>query len=700
MVMVCLRNGRAAVMLAVVLAMVLAPFEAAAVSPRRLVEVVDLSGLVVSPNGRQVAFRADQPSVERNTYDSVWYVQDVDGRAPPRRVAEGGVPLRNSSGGALPAVAHWSADGRSIFYRALLDGRIEVWRAAVDGSGAEPVARDPANVRDFRLGEDATTLQYSVGAPRADIVDAEQAEYARGIHVDASIPIGQGVFRSGHHEGRLATQRFTGLGFDREGLLDDVPERWFEIDLRTGARRELAPPAAKAAASPVAGAVPLDRTWVRDPQSGRTATLTRALAPGGPYTEPVATLAVLDRRGREIAQCTAPACTGADITSGQWRPGRNELLFTTSPVEAGRAQTVFRWSVDTGAVTVVASSRGLLNGGREVASACGVAADAMVCVATEADRPPRLERIEIDTGQRQVLFDPNASLAFDLAQGVSSRFLRWRDAEGREFTGQLLLGRGMAASPRPLFVTYYTCSGFLRGGTGDEWPLASFAQAGIAALCITALPHKPDPITRYDEGMSAVRSVVDLLAGEGVVDPGRVGMGGFSFGSEVTLWMAAESDLLAAASVTSPAVTPLYHLMGSLQGERFATGLQAAWGLGAPDATPEAWRRLSLAFNRQKVRAPVLFQMPEQEYLYALDYIIPMVRDGQADLYLFPTAPHMKFEPQHKLAAYERNLDWFCFWLQGVERDGAGKAPEYARWHRMKQQAEGRPSSEGDRGRD
>ncbi|ASR44906.1 dipeptidyl aminopeptidase [Xanthomonas citri pv. mangiferaeindicae] len=661
-----------------------------------MVEVVDLSGLVVSPDGRQLAFRADQPSVERNTYDSVWYVQDVDGQAPPRRIAEGGVPLRNSSGGALPAAAQWSADGQWLFYRALLDGRIDVWRAAADGSGAEPVTRESANVRDFRLSEDGTSLQYSVGAPRAEIADAEQAEYERGIHVDASIPIGQGVFRSGHHEGRLATQRFTGLGFDREGLLEDVPERWLEIDLRTGERREFVPPVAKAPVNPAAGAAPLERTLVRDPHSGRTAALTRAFAPGGPYTEPVATLTVLDPRGRETTRCTAPACVEADITSAQWRPGRNELLFTTSAVEQGRAQTISRWHVETGAVTTVVASHGLLNGGRDVASACGISTDALLCVAADADRPPRLERVEIETGDRQVLFDPNASLAFDLAQQVSSRFLRWRDAEGREFTGQLLLGQGEATSARPLFVTYYTCSGFLRGGTGDEWPLASFAQAGIAALCITALPHKPDPITRYDEGMSAVRSVVDLLAGEGVVDPARVGMGGFSFGSEVTLWVAAESDLLAAASVTSPAVTPLYHLMGSLQGERFSAGLQAAWGLGAPDAMPDAWKRLSLAFNRQKVRAPVLLQMPEQEYLYALDYIIPMVRDDQADLYLFPTAPHMKFEPQHKLAAYERNLDWFCFWLQGVERDGAGKASQYARWQHMKQKMQRRPAPEGD----
>ncbi|MGJ4728083.1 Atxe2 family lasso peptide isopeptidase [Luteimonas sp. SDU101] len=683
------RRGIVGVLLAGVL--VLFSSGSAATSPRRLLEVADLSGLVVSPDGQQMAFRMDQPSIERNTYDSVWYVQHVDGVTPPRRIAEGGVPLRNSSGGAMPAAAQWSVDSRWIYYLALLDGHIDVWRAAADGSGAEPVTRDPANVRAFLLGDGGDTLRYSVGATRAEIIEAERAEYERGIHVDGSIPVGQSLFRSGYAEGRLATQRFTGIGFDREGLLADVVDRWTEVDLQTGTRRQVGPPARAEPANPGAGASAENRSEIRDLRSDRTAAVTRRLADGGPYFEPTAVLSVDGGRGGVAAVCTAAACVDAEITSVQWRPGRNEVLFTTSALEAGRAQTIFRWNVDSGAVSEVVRSRGLVNGGREVSSTCGVSAEAMICVAAEADGPPRLERIDIDTGHRRVLFDPNAVLAFDLERAISSRFLRWQDTHGQEFTGQLFLPRRPAASPRSLFVTYYTCSGFLRGGTGDEWPLASLAEAGIAALCITALPHKPDPIVRYEEGLSAIRSVVELLAGDGVVDPRRVGMGGFSFGSEVTLWVAAESQLLAAASVTSPAVTPLYHLMGSLQGERFSTGLRAAWGLGAPEEMPSEWKRLSLAHNKDKVEAPVLLQMPEQEYIYALDYIIPMLRDQQADLYVFPAAPHMKFEPRHKLAAYERNLDWFRYWLQQHEDPDPGKAGQYAHWNSMRAQTCARP---------
>ena len=121
------------------------------ISPRRLLEVADLTGLVISPDGNRVAFRLEQASVVRNTYDIFWYVQAMDGKAPPRRIADGGVLLHDSAGGSVPGHAVWSPDGRWIYYRALVDGQLAVWRVAVDGSGAESVTHDQADVRNFAL---------------------------------------------------------------------------------------------------------------------------------------------------------------------------------------------------------------------------------------------------------------------------------------------------------------------------------------------------------------------------------------------------------------------------------------------------------------------------------------------------------------------------------------------------------------------
>lgn len=673
----CSRASRTAAPLAVLVALValIGPRPSlAAIAPQRLVEVADISGLAVSPDGRTLAFRLEHASVERNAWQSAWYVQDMEGHLPPRRIGDGGEPLHDIAGTTVPGQAQWSPDGRWLFYRALLDGRIEVWRAAVDGSGAAPVTADAANVRDFALSADGTTLLYSVGATREEIERAEQAEYDNGVHATPDVPIGQGLFRSHYVDGRLAMQRYSGLGYVREGLLASVPDRWKQLDLVTGktidARRDEKPK----------GEGVLEA--IRDPDTGRMI----AIVP--PKEEDEASRSALKvlpgPSGGSEKVCGDVACLHASITSAQWRPGTNEVLFTTTPRNDAYAQSIFRWDVGTGEVRPVVRSRGLVNGGRDIPSLCGASTEALACVVAEPDRPPRLERIDIETGRRDSMFEPNAALAADLERAVTVRLLRWKDAKGREFTGQLFLGNSDTSQPRPLFVNYYICRGFLRGGAGDEWPLASLAVDGIAALCINSAPYDWDPVARYDTGLEAVRSVVAVLAEEGIVDPARVGMGGLSFGSEVTQWVATESNLLAAASETAPSITPFFYLISSLQGDRYFGTLHAAWGLRSPEETPAQWKRISPTFNLDRIHIPILYQMPEEEYLFALDYLVPMIRAHKADLYIFPAETHQKYQPRHKAAAYERNLDWFRFWLQGYESPAPEKHGQYEHWKAMR----------------
>jgi dipeptidyl aminopeptidase/acylaminoacyl peptidase len=669
---------------------------ASAISPRRLLEVADIANPTISPDGRSVAFRVERASVTRNTYDTVWYVQGL-GDPWPTRVADGGIPLRDTAGISLSSKVVWSPDSRWIYYCALVNGNIDVWRAAADGSGAEPMTNDAADVRDFALGENGRVLRYSVGATREEVRSVERAEYDLGIHIDATVPIGQGLFRSGYVDGRMATQRFSKVWFDRAPLLADVPDRWAEIDLVTGAKRVLADSDMPAVPSPAPGRFGVaGDPWksVYDRRGGRMAWLTRIGDGSGQMYRPGVLLTALPgEHARHAIKCVSALCTDKAITGIQWRPGHNEVLFTITDPRQGLAQSILRWNVETGAVHVVVQTDGLANGGRNQASDCGVSTEMLVCVTAEADQPPRLERVDLESGGRHVLFDPNAALATDMAK-VPVRLLQWTDKQGRWVTGQFYPARRSDAGPGPLFITYYSCPGFVRGGVGDEWPLVSLAQAGISALCINRRPdYTMDGVARYGEGLAAVESVVDLLSKEGEIDRARVGMGGLSLGGEVTMWTVTQSNILAAASVANPVVSPLYYLTGSMKGEAFLKGLRKGWGLGSPSETPERWKALSPAFQLDRIHAPILFQHSEQEYIYALDYEIPLIREHRADLYVFPNEPHQKFQPRHKLAVYERNLDWFRFWLQGYEDPTNPKRAQYVRWRAMRAHTRQGPTS-------
>lgn len=668
---------------------------AATISPRRLLEVSDLGNPVISTDGRQVAYRVEKASVERNTYESIWYVQNLDGHSPPLRIGEGGEPLREyATGMVLPSPAVWSTDGRWIYYRARFDGRVSVWRAATDGSQAREVVKDAADVRDFVLGKEGKTLLYSVGATRDAVLAAEQSEYEQGVRIDESVMLAGGLYRSGRIDGRPATQRFLGDWFSTGPLLARVPDRWKIVDVSTMATRD-----ASASEVPTVAPTAVDLPWilpaptklVPHPRDTRTALVLPAQDTEPGMLQPLtSTLAVLpDKRSPGLVRCIDARCRHQTIGDLQWRPESDEVLFTTTDYERARAQSIYRWNVVTGTVQAIVLSDGLVSGSqRHWDVPCAVSASTLVCIAAEADRPPRLEAIDIDSGARRILFEPNKGLEADMAATAPARMIRWQDAQGREFTGQFFEAKS-SGHPPPLFVTFYTCQGFLRGGLGDEWPLASLAEQGISALCINALPgFRLDYVDRHDQGRAAVESVVALLAADGKVDPGRVGMGGLSFGSEVTLWTLMHSDVVKAASVGSISPTPSYYLLNSLR-EAFRTNLRLMWQLGAPDETPGRWREISPAFQLDRIRAPILFQLPEQEYRMLLDYALPMLRRNQGDLYVFPEEAHIKFQPRHKLAAYERNLDWFRYWLQAYEDPDPAKAGQYRIWRQMHPQGSG-----------
>lgn len=700
-----IRRARWVSALALVLGVaVVATSPAATVSPRRLVEATDLGNPVISPDGRYVAFRVVKTSIDRNTYDTTWYVQRLKRQSLPRSVSDGGVPLREYVNGVVSASpAVWSPDSRWIYFHAHLEGRIAVWRAAANGSGSQLVTDDPADVRNFVLSKDGQSLKYSVGATREQVLATEQAQYDAGVHIDDKVVISAGLLRSSRVEGRPSTQRFLGDWYSTGPLLAEVPDHWKVVDLTTMTTRDLPSsdvPAPSLQIADLPSTLPHPWKLSLNRDDGRVALLTHTGNGQGLSQKPDVELSMLlGKRSVSPVKCLAELCTKKSISDIQWRPGSDEVLFTAIDYGRGEAQSIFGWNVVSGKVRPIVVADGLLSGGSERywGNPCAVSSATLVCVAAEADRPPYLDMVDLSTDERSVLFDPNKKLAEDIASAVPSKLIRWKDKLGREFTGFLFEARNIDAdTPPPLFVNFYSCDGFLRGGFGNEWPLESMAEHGISTLCINAIPeYRYDFAQRVDQGRLAVESVVKYLAGTGRIDPSRVGMGGLSYGSEVTLWTAIHSNVLAVASVSTPVTDQTDYLFNSLRSV-FRSGLKKMWQLGAPEETPKGWRIVSPTYCLDKIHIPILFQMAEQEYRPSLEYALPLVRKFQGDIYVFPDEAHIKFQPRHKLAVNVRNLDWFRFWLQGYEDPDPAKADQYKVWHKMRDERTKRlPNSAG-----
>jgi dipeptidyl aminopeptidase/acylaminoacyl peptidase len=643
-------------------------------SQQALIEMADLSGPAISPDGQWAAFRQNQASLARNRQELSWWLVAVDGRTGPRRVAGGGDAIWSDYGGLRAEPPRWSPDSQAFYFRALIDDQVQVWRVLRAGSAVQ-VTRDAADIEAFALSADGTRLIYAVGPPREDLRRAEARQYDEGVRIDAHVDPSQSLFAAIEMNGRLAAQRLTGKWFDHGSVLWDQPRRYFSLDLATGAVR---PATNEEAAS--AGIIPAAKAKVlaTSPVSARSPDGTLLAVATG---EREARRLEVRRGDTIIGLCTGGACQDR-VTGLAWR-GSGEVIFTTH--DTSRRQILNAWRLSDDKARVVIKAEGLLDGGDGLDAPCAVDAVQAVCVAAAAAAPPRLVRIDLESGRQTVLANPNRGLT-ENAPTVEP--LAWRDAGNRPFTGFLL--RPSSPSPErpwPLFVTYYVCDGYLRGGTGDEWPLASLAQSGIAALCINKTPSTGgayDAAADYRAAQDGIETVIGLLAKRGVIDPRKVGMGGLSFGSEVTTWMSMHSTQLAAASIASTQVEPAYYWANGVAGRDTPDMLRRVWGLGPPGETPQAWASLSPALNVERIHAPMLVQIPEQEYRMIPEFIAKLSRSTTpSEVYAFPNEPHILVQPRHRAAAYARNLDWFRYWLQGYEDPDPAKETQYIRWRAM-----------------
>ena len=283
------------------------------------------------------------------------------------------------------------------------------------------------------------------------------------------------------------------------------------------------------------------------------------------------------------------------------------------------------------------------------------------------DAPPRLAAISLATGGIATLFAPNAALAVR-TRGIAQRYT-WQDRDGHAFAGQLFVPRSLRpATGYPLVVQYYWCDGFLRGGQGDELPMAPLASHGIAVLCVNKRPfdpNAPDSIADYRLATGGIAAAIDDLAGRGVIDRTHVGMQGLSFGSQVTMWVASETKLLRTAAVASGQVEPASYWYRARPSNDFAARLKEGWGLDDPDRFPERWRAVTAAGRVEQIHVPLLMQLPESEARWSIELYAKLQRSPTpVELYAFPDAAHIKSLPRQVAAAYERNLAWFRFWLK------------------------------------
>ena len=422
-----------------------------------------------------------------------------------------------------------------------------------------------------------------------------------------------------------------------------------------------------------------DRLWVKPETSS-------PIAPGH--------LHYADRQGREIA-CTAEACSDG-IVALYWSHDGRSITYLRRQGWAKSQLAFYRWRPGHGVQRRLSLTNDVLLG-------CLPRGDQFVCLRENSLLPRQIAQVDPRSGSATTIYDPNPQFAA-LRLGTVER-LHWRNALGLPAWGDLVLPPEYRRGEKlPLIIVQYHSDGFLRGGTGDEYPIFPLAARGFAVLSTENPPtiaHALPGLKSWDEVnrasmkdwadrrslLSSILTGVAQVVARGIADPKRIGITGLSDGASSARFALINSSVFSAAAISQ----------SSLEPKTAMTYGGIAWAdynrsVGYPPATEDApgfWKPYSMALNAKDMNVPLLIQASDDEYLLALETYTALRENGKpVDLFVFPDEHHIKWQPAHRLAVYERAIDWFAFWFQNVVDPDPLKAKEFEHWRTMRRRLE------------
>lgn len=309
---------------------------------------------------------------------------------------------------------------------------------------------------------------------------------------------------------------------------------------------------------------------------------------------------------------------------------------------------------------------------------------------------PKVNATDGECGCRKLLFDPNPQ-ADRFTFGHVDTF-RWTDANGIDWQGGLILPPDYTPKRRyPLVVQSH---GFQKGeflldgpgGTTTAFAAQPLANAGFVVLQVEDNPrvgiahaHEGD---RYAVGL---RAGIDRLIASGLADPAHVGYIGWSATGFHALYLMAKNPKLLAAMTISDSAQPSYisHMLNVNHVRDLTAQMDKMTG-GAPRIGHlDDWMSGNPLYQLNAVDTPVRFEAIGLSSLMHMweSYALLRYAKRPVDMIYFPEGSHTLMKPAERLASQGGNVDWFRFWLQGVEDHDVSKAEQYARWRGMRDAA-------------
>ncbi len=607
-----------------------------------------------SPDGKRIAYVLTKGDLEKSMYDSNVWIIDADGKNDRQLTFARGADFH----------PRWSPDGKSIAFLSDRDGRNAIWVMPPDGGEPRKLVDPPAPVREFEWSPDGKSIAFT----RLDEVTPEEEK--RTAAKDDARVMGEGAKLVHLHLVGVVTgsvRRLTNgafsvwtlswspdgknIAFDRgpgTGLDDVYRTDIYAVDVKSGALKPLVVRRGS------------DRAPVYSPDGKWLAFTTW----GGVHDWLV-----------EQEVHVVPASGGdSRLVSKEYDRTPERIFWSDAQlyVEGPYNTTtqLYRVNADGTSWTNVTNVAGIIDD-------ADVNRGRAAYVYQSPSEPP-----ELFVDKKQLTHHDNAYRARELGE---TRLIHWKNPkDGLEIEGLLTLPVGSKSGRVPLLT-------FVHGGPASRFDQGYLGYLGhiyapqvLAANGFAVLRPNPRGTGGYGAAFRRanrndwggmdwldINAGIDKVIADGIADPERLGLMGWSYGGFMAAWAIGHSDRFKAISIGAP-VVDLLSFHGTTDIRDFITHYFDERDV--PDTSLDELRHAPLSlellrahsplWHLKKTSAKVLIQHGESDDRVPLSQGIMLYRILQelgvdVTMVTYPRSPHVPREPRLRMDIMRRNVELF-----------------------------------------
>ena len=622
-------------------------------------DMVQVGGAMISPDGSWVLFSKSELNWEENERETTWWRVSTEGGEPYRYIGDDG-------GGNF----QFSPDGSRLAFTRSVDDESQLFLLPTTGGEAVQLSEHETSIGSYAWSEDGSKIIFVATEPRTEeeeeareagydaifvdegpngqqsgnwnnlwLIEVESGAERRLTDTDHRIgsfsvaPNGDRILFTSRIENRRNQQNLSEIqlleveaGTIRrltdnsapEGRLSWAPDgRSFAYTARTDGEWELL----------------LDKIWVMDPDGG-------------------------DRR-------IVSGAFDGNIGNFVWAPDASAILFSGLH---GTNNNLYRINLGSDSVEQITSSVGSL-----APSSFSRDRVKMAYVFQDFDTPADIWVGPTDGTGAVQLTDVNPTITDELVLG-QGEVIRWESRDGTEIEGILMLPAEYQSGMLPLLLHIHGGpAGVFRNSfsaSNHVWVGLGYAQLfpnvrGSSGYDDDLLRGNLRDIGSgdYEDLMTGV----DELISRGIADPDKLGLRGWSYGGILGGWTITQTDRFKGASVGA-----MVSDWTSEYGPGFNHDVRLWYIGGTPWDNTDEWRERSALTHVANVTTPTLVLHGINDRTdtepQSMMFFQALKDQGKITRYIrFPREPHGFQEPRHQRTRDVEEIRWIQKYVRNIE---------------------------------